>query len=91
LRAAAADAGGDDGANAVVEHEEEEEVSFRAPVRVLVWKAWARTVVRQRVETRRGGARIDVAFSLLHSVSSRVWVCLGWRPLSRALAARAAL
>lgn len=43
-----------------------EEVTFVAPMRVLFWKRWARTTMRQAVHSAPGS--VDVAFQLLRSV-----------------------
>ncbi|GBF93872.1 hypothetical protein Rsub_06871 [Raphidocelis subcapitata] len=44
-----------------------ERVTFVAPMRVLFWKAWARTTVAQRADLSRAGERVAVRFDLLHS------------------------
>lgn len=45
-----------------------EDVTFAAPVRVLFWKRWARTTMRQASRLEAGGARVGVDFALVHSV-----------------------
>ena len=53
-----------------------EEVTFVAPMRVLLWKKWARTRVRQAIDMGGGGRSVILRFDLLGSVSEggRVWM-----------------
>jgi hypothetical protein len=44
-----------------------EEVTFTAPMRVLFWKAWARTVLRQRAAFGPGGGTVRIDFQLVAS------------------------
>jgi hypothetical protein len=45
-----------------------EDVTFKAPMRVLFWKKWARTTVRQAAAWAPGANAVDVRFDLIHSV-----------------------
>jgi hypothetical protein len=45
----------------------EEQVNFVAPMRVLFWKAWARTCVTQRADFSRRDSEVTVDFGLVHS------------------------
>jgi hypothetical protein len=48
-----------------------EDVTFKAPMRVLFWKKWARTTVRQAAEWAPGGDAVVVRFDLIQSVRLR--------------------
>lgn len=45
------------------------QVTFVAPVRILIWKKWARTEVHQTVDLS-DSSNVRVNFSLMHSVSA---------------------
>ncbi|KAI8475972.1 MAG: hypothetical protein J3K34DRAFT_516893 [Monoraphidium minutum] len=45
----------------------EEDVTIVAPMRVLFWKRWARTLVKQRADFTRREEEVAVEFELVHS------------------------
>lgn len=45
-----------------------EEVTFAAPMRVLFWKRWARTCVRQEVDLVKADEAVAMRFELVTSV-----------------------